>query len=143
MVQWLRILLLEQGTWILSLVWGDSTCLRATKPLHHNYWSWHPPNLCCLTRGAPTMRSPWTSMKSSPYFLKLEKARMQQRRPRAAKNKIIKLKKKKTNTWDNKSIQQQNRIVFPEINEELYLQLCYKWEWRYRMRTKVEKWTKK
>ena len=36
-VQWLRILLPVQGTWVPSLVWEDSTCQGATKPLHHNY----------------------------------------------------------------------------------------------------------
>ena len=36
-VQWLRICLPMQGTQIWSLVWEDSTCCRATKPMHHNY----------------------------------------------------------------------------------------------------------
>ena len=31
-VQWLRILLPMQGTWVLPLVWVDPTCLGATKP---------------------------------------------------------------------------------------------------------------
>ena len=30
-VQWIRICLPMQGTWVLSLVWEDSTYLRATK----------------------------------------------------------------------------------------------------------------
>ena len=34
---WLRIRLPMQGTWGLSLVWEDSTCLGATKPMSHNY----------------------------------------------------------------------------------------------------------
>ena len=33
------------------------------------------------------MRNPRTATKSSPHSLQLEKARMQQRRPKAAKNK--------------------------------------------------------
>ena len=33
------------------------------------------------------MRSPWTATKSSPRLLQLEKARAQQRKPNAAKNK--------------------------------------------------------
>ena len=36
-VQWLRISLLTQGTWVQSLVWEDPTRLRATKPERHNY----------------------------------------------------------------------------------------------------------
>ena len=36
-VQWLRIHLPMQGTWVRSLVWEDPTCCRATKPVHHNY----------------------------------------------------------------------------------------------------------
>ena len=36
-VQWLRIHLPMQGTWVWSLVWEDPTCRRATKPVRHNY----------------------------------------------------------------------------------------------------------
>ena len=39
MVQWLRIHLPMQGTQVWSLVWKDSTCLGATKPMCHNYWA--------------------------------------------------------------------------------------------------------
>ena len=35
-VQWLRLHLPGQGTWVQSLVWEDSTCLGATKPMHCN-----------------------------------------------------------------------------------------------------------
>ena len=37
--QWLRICLPIQGTQVRSLVREDPTCLGATKPLCHNYWS--------------------------------------------------------------------------------------------------------
>ena len=37
MVQWLRIRLPMQGTWVRALVQEDATCRGATKPLHHNY----------------------------------------------------------------------------------------------------------
>ena len=37
--QWLKIHLPTQGTWVWSLVWGDLTCRRATKPTCHNYRS--------------------------------------------------------------------------------------------------------
>ena len=35
MVQWFRICLPVQGTWVQSLVWEDPTCHRATKPACH------------------------------------------------------------------------------------------------------------
>ena len=36
-VQWLRIYLPVQGTWVQYLVWEDPTCRGATKPMYHNY----------------------------------------------------------------------------------------------------------
>ena len=36
--QWIGIRPPMQGTQVQSLVHEDSTCLRATKPVHHNYW---------------------------------------------------------------------------------------------------------
>ena len=36
-VQWLRIHLPMQGTWVRALVQKDPTCCRATKPVRHNY----------------------------------------------------------------------------------------------------------
>ena len=41
-VQWIRIHLAVQGTWIQSLVQEDSTCSRATKPRSHNFWACSP-----------------------------------------------------------------------------------------------------
>ena len=38
-VQWLRIRLPKQGTWVQSLVQENPTCHGATKPMHHSYWS--------------------------------------------------------------------------------------------------------
>ena len=43
-IQWLRIHLPTQGKWVRSLVWGDPTCRRATKPMCHNHRS-----LCART----------------------------------------------------------------------------------------------
>ena len=37
--QWLRVCLPMQGTRVRALVWEDPTCLRATKPVSHNYWA--------------------------------------------------------------------------------------------------------
>ena len=39
MVQWWRTWLPMQETQAQSLVWGDSTCRGATKPMSCNYWS--------------------------------------------------------------------------------------------------------
>ena len=111
-VQWLRFYLPMQGTQVWSLVCKDSTCLRATKAMYHNYWTCalEPRNHNCLsshsracelqllkpachrslwsaTREATTMRSLRITTKSSLYSLQPEKALMQQRRPSAAKNK--------------------------------------------------------
>ena len=36
-VQWLRIRLPMQGTWVRALVWEDPTCRGATRPVSHNY----------------------------------------------------------------------------------------------------------
>ena len=36
-VQWLRIHLPMQETWVRALVLEDPTCRRATKPVCHNY----------------------------------------------------------------------------------------------------------
>ena len=41
-VPWIRICLSMQGTWVRSLVWEDSTCSGATKPVCHNDWA-----MCC------------------------------------------------------------------------------------------------
>ena len=103
--QWLRICLPMQGTRVWALVWEDPTCRGATGPVHHNYWActlepashnyWaHVPQLLSLhsrarapqQRRATTMRSPRTTMKSSPHSPQLEKALAQKRRPNTAIN---------------------------------------------------------
>ena len=38
-VQWLRIHLPMQETWVRSLVQEDPTSLEATKPVHRNDWA--------------------------------------------------------------------------------------------------------
>ena len=37
LVQWLRIRLPMEGTWVQALVREDPTCRGATKPVCHNY----------------------------------------------------------------------------------------------------------
>ena len=62
---------------VQSLVWEGSTCHGQLKPLCHNSWAcalgpsscnWaHMPQLlCCARREATTVRSLWTTVKSSP-----------------------------------------------------------------------------
>ena len=43
-VQWIRIRLPMQGTWVQSLVQEDSTCFGAIKPVHHICWP-HVPHV--------------------------------------------------------------------------------------------------
>ena len=91
--QWLRICLPVQGTRVRALVRKIPHAMEqlspratTTEPTCHNYWSpyaWSP----CSKRKATAMRSPCTTMKSSPCSPQLEKAHAQQRRPNAAKNK--------------------------------------------------------
>ena len=50
-VQWLRIHLPMQGTWVRALVREDPTCHGATKPVCHNYWA------CALE---PTNHNYWS-----------------------------------------------------------------------------------
>ena len=57
-VQWLRILLPMQGTWVQALVWEDPTCHGAAKPVCHNYWA------CALE---PVSHNYWAHM---PQLLK-------------------------------------------------------------------------
>ena len=55
-VQWLRIRLAIQGTWVQSLVWEDPTCCRAAKPVRLEPVS--------TVKEATTMRSPCSAMKA-------------------------------------------------------------------------------
>ena len=48
-VQWLRIRLPMQGSWVPSLVEEDSTCCRATKPVRCN-WAWALELVLCNKR---------------------------------------------------------------------------------------------
>ena len=117
-----------QGTWVRALVREDPTCRGATKPVRHNYWAcalqpvshnyWaRVPQLlspCATTTEASTPRAcaPWQERppqweayapqwRVAPARHNQRKACTQQRRPNAAKNKIINLFKKKiSENWD-------------------------------------------
>ena len=54
--KWVRIYLPIERTGVGSLVWEDSTCWRAMKPVCHNYWSPCAQRLFS-TREATAMRS--------------------------------------------------------------------------------------
>ena len=97
-----------QGTWVWALVQEDPTCGGATKPVHGNYWAcalgptshnyWaHVPQLQKPARLEPVLHKrshrnekPAHRNDEQPPLEQLEKARAQQRRPNAAKNKIKK-----------------------------------------------------
>ena len=51
-VQWLRICLPMQGTWVRALVGEAPTCRGATKPLRHNYWA-RAPRACAPQQEKP------------------------------------------------------------------------------------------
>ena len=104
--QWLRVCLPMQGTWVRALVREDPTCRGATGPRHHSYWAcalelashncwglcaWSP---CSAMGEAIAMKGPHSAARSGPCSPQLEKARVQQRRPNAAKK-----KKKKKNIY--------------------------------------------
>ena len=60
-------------TWVPTLVWEDSTCHGAIKPVHHSYWS-PCPESPWSTRQATAMRRPHTTMKRSFHLPQLEKS---------------------------------------------------------------------
>ena len=98
-VQWQRIRLPMQETWVRFLIWEDPTWCRAAVPVGHSYWAWvlEPEaataeltghnywSLCALEPVLHNKRSPCTATKSSPSSLLIEKARVQEQRPSAVK----------------------------------------------------------
>ena len=96
-VQWLRVPLPIQGTRVRLLVWEDSTCHRATEPMHHDYWDWmlQLPKPMPIELTLRSRRSLHTARRNQPCSLQVEKACAQQRRPSTAKiNKLQKQTKK-------------------------------------------------
>ena len=87
-----------QGTQVQALVQEDPTCRGATKPVRHNYWActlepaccnyWaHAPRAHARQQEKPPQWEARTLKETSPRVPQLEKARVQQQRPNAAKNK--------------------------------------------------------
>ena len=92
-VEWLRIPLTMQGTWVQSLVQEDPTWPRTTKPVCGNYWALEPESYsywtCVLHLKKPTRLKPMFHNKKSrcdekPMHRNLRVAYMQQWRPRVA-----------------------------------------------------------
>ena len=91
-----------QGTRVRALVREDPTCLGATKPMHHNYWAcalepvshnyWaRVQQLVEPARLEPVLRNKRSHHNEKPACSpQLEKARAQQQRSSAAKNKLKK-----------------------------------------------------
>ena len=67
-----------ERTQVWSLIWEDSTCCRAAKHMHCNYWS---------TQKPPQWEACARHLESSLGSLHLEKACVQQWRPSTVKNK--------------------------------------------------------
>ena len=111
--QWLRICLPVQGPRVQSLICEDPACCRAAKPVHHNYWScalepmshnyWayepqlriprattteaHAPRAHALQQEKPPQWEAWElQQRAAPTSHNQRKARVQQRRPNAARN---------------------------------------------------------
>ena len=113
-VQWMGVHLPMQGTRVQSLVWEGYTCPGATEPGHHNYevfalepksrnyWACVPqllkptcPGACMLQLLKPVLLEPVLHKRrqdskpvhcnqEQPRLAQLEKARVQQQRPREA-----------------------------------------------------------
>ena len=70
-VQWLRICLPMQMTWVRALVREDPTCCGATKPVSHNYWV-HTPQLLKPVHPGPACCNYWANMLQLPKPAHLE-----------------------------------------------------------------------
>ena len=81
--QWIKIYLPTQGTQVWFLVREDSTCCRATKPVGRNYWA-----RALQQEMPPRWEACAPQRRGALCSLQLEKAWVQQQRPRAVKNKI-------------------------------------------------------
>ena len=96
---WIRVCLPMQGTRVRSLVWGDSAycgvnlCSRASEPQLLSPCGATAeacePRAPAPRREMPSRREARAAVKGSPRPPQLEKACMQQLRPRTAKNKSM------------------------------------------------------
>ena len=98
-VQWLRIHLPMEGTWVPPLVQEDCTCLGATRPVCYHYSAFMPQLWKPTFSRARVLQQEKSlpgeahapQLESSPHSLQLEKAHIQQWRPSTAKKKYVKI----------------------------------------------------
>ena len=79
-VQWLRIRLPMWGTQVRSLIWGDSTCLRATKSMCHSYFS-HLPQLLKPTCLEPVLCNKRSHRNEKPTHCNEKPTHHSERKP--------------------------------------------------------------
>ena len=101
--QWLRILLAVQETWVRSLIWEDSICQVATKPVHCNYWACALDTKSCNyphSRAHPLQQEKppqWETCplqpERVPLLQQLEKSHHSSEDPAEGLQKVINLKK--------------------------------------------------
>ena len=77
----------NSGTWVWSPVWEDLTCFRATKPVHHSYWSLCASSLCS-TREAPRWKPHALQRRASCCLPQPEKVLVQKQRLSTTKKKV-------------------------------------------------------
>ena len=125
-MQWLRIHLPMQGTWVQSRVREDPTCCGATKPMRHNYWAYalEPvshnywacmPQLLKPARLEPTSHNYWSPWAWSPCSATREATSM--RSPCTA-----------TKTQSSSKEKRKRRIVFKKWDLKTLMN-CW-WEGR-------------
>ena len=104
-VQWLRIYLPIQGILVQPLLWEDTTCSRAVKPVCHNYSAQSP---CSATREVP-------QLERSPHKSLLVATRESQRT--ATKTQHSFKKKKKKPTYASYFTQSKNLTITHNANK--------------------------
>ena len=95
-IQWLRIRLPMQGTRVPSLVWEDSTCRGAAKPVHHDCWAHALWSLCFTTCKVTAVEAPQLGRRL--HLQRRERACMQQWRPGRPQMSSFKKRKERHST---------------------------------------------
>ena len=120
-IQWLRMHLSMQKTWVQSLVQEDTICCRATKPMYHNYWAHAlqlPKPTCSRARVLQREKpSQWETrapqLESSPHLPQLEKSLYSNEDPIQFKK-----KKKKSSFWKTMTFSRiKTKISHPHLNQ--------------------------
>ena len=74
-------------TRIQSLLWEDSSCLRATKPMHHNYWTPHTLQPVLRNEKLPQWEACAPQLESSPCSPQLKKSLSTATKTQSSENK--------------------------------------------------------